>query len=62
MLYAQGGAAGFTPNQVREMSLFDFYWCCKGWRMANGAEEEKGAKAPSVEEFKAFMEREGGKV
>ena len=62
MLYAQGGQAGFTPQQVREMSFFDFYWSCKGWRMANVAEEEQAAKAPSIDEFKAFMEREGGKV
>jgi len=34
---------GFSPAQVREMSLWDFMACSDGWQLANGAKETPSA-------------------
>lgn len=60
-LYSIAGAVGFTPLQVREMSLWEFRFSVKGWRDFNCADEES-VSAPSVEEFRDFMKREGGTI
>lgn len=40
-LYQFGGAAGFTPRQVDEMSLWEFSHAARGYMSANSSEEEK---------------------
>lgn len=45
-----GGAAGFTPVQVKEMSLWEYLWATDGWRKSQGSGDDP-ASAPSEEEF-----------
>lgn len=57
--YGWGGTLGFTPRDIKEMSLWEFNMTIDGWRQANGAAEEEGASAPSDADFYAAVERYG---
>lgn len=46
----------FTPKQIREMSLWEFYHTVEGFKIANGS-GETGAEAPTEDEFEAALER-----
>lgn len=49
---------GFTPNQVYEMSLWEFKACWDGWNTANNANANK-PQPPSDEEFWDAVHGEG---
>jgi hypothetical protein len=51
-----GGASGFAPSTVKEMSLWEWLFACDGWKKANGSGEGDGASAPSEDEFFAALE------
>lgn len=60
--FKAGGAAGFTPKQVRGMSLWEFLMCVEGWKLANGAGEtgdNGGVRPPTEDEFEAFVDAFG---
>lgn len=48
---------GFTPQQVRAMTLAQFGACVQGWNRANGA--APGPDAPSIAEFEAAKRAHG---
>jgi len=45
---------GFTPQQIDDMSLWQFMATLEGWRVANGAEPR--IEPPSEDEFEAWLE------
>lgn len=49
MIYGNGAAVGYTPQDVRAMSLWQFQAAMTGYAKANGA-DDKG-DAPSDDEF-----------
>ena len=50
---------GFSPSQVREMSLWDFMACSDGWQLANGAKEAPGGGGELSDSQLADMGIEG---
>jgi hypothetical protein len=51
--FKAGGAAGYTPKEIREMSLWEFLMTIEGWKKANnvGEDADGSAKPPTEEEF-----------
>lgn len=49
--YAAGAAMGFTPDQVRAMSLYDFHAAYAGFRTFHGSEDDAGAALTTAEEL-----------
>jgi hypothetical protein len=47
-------AAGLSPRQVDELSLWEFTAAIAGWNKAQG--DEKGAQPLTVEEFDALAD------
>ena len=45
-----GGVMGFTPSQVREMTIQDFEIIAEGYRLANGG--KKAAETMSDDELR----------
>jgi hypothetical protein len=39
-IYGNGAAMGFSPQQVRAMSLFQYFSALDGWMAANSPEDE----------------------
>lgn len=55
-----GGATGFSPAQIKEMSIVEFLYAADGWRKSNGIDgDSDGPKPPSEEEFFAKLESLG---
>lgn len=54
-LYRAGAVMGFTPAQVREMSLYDFTCAYVGYRTANEIDDDKAplsdAEADNLADF-----------
>jgi len=50
---------GFTPNEVYEMSLWEFKACCDGWNIANGGTDPSKPTPPSDDEFWEAVQGEG---
>ncbi|MCV2877613.1 hypothetical protein OE699_02005 [Sedimentimonas flavescens] len=50
---------GFTPNQVQEMSLWEFMACSDGFSLANGGKESSGGGRELSESELADMGIEG---
>ncbi len=53
--YRLGGALSFTPNQIKEMSIWEFVFAVDGWKKSNGVEESSEPKPPSEDEFFAAI-------
>ncbi|MFK4622572.1 hypothetical protein [Bradyrhizobium diazoefficiens] len=54
MIYGNGAAMGFSPDQVDHMSFWQFRACIDGFNKANGAEEV--IPPPTDAEFDALLE------
>lgn len=50
-MIGNGAVMGFTPLQVREMSLWEYSAVCAGYSGAQGGKPK--TKAPSIEEHRA---------
>lgn len=48
MLYGVGAVMGFTPQQVNEMTLWEFEACASGYAEAHGGKSGKGAVDPDA--------------
>lgn len=46
---------GFTPQDVKKMSIWEFLFATDGWKKANGAGESDAVEAPSEDEFYAMV-------
>ena len=49
---------GYTPEEVNDMSLWEFKACCDGWNIANNPNSGK-PQAPSDKEFWDAVNGEG---
>jgi hypothetical protein len=54
VIYGNGAAMGFSPDQVDRMSFWQFRACIDGFNKANGAEE--AIPPPTDAEFEALLE------
>jgi hypothetical protein len=41
-IYGNGGAMGFTPQQVDQMSMWQFMAALEGWVKSNSTDEDEG--------------------
>jgi hypothetical protein len=51
-----GAAMGFTPDQVRAMSLYDFSACVTGYRRANGVDNDGALTVQDEERLAAAID------
>lgn len=54
MIYGNGAAMGFSPDQVDRMTFWQMGACIAGFNKANGGEEK--IPAPTDAEFDALLE------
>lgn len=47
---------GFTPRQMREMSLWEYSCCLDGWRQAHETEKEPDDEGMTPELFRKLMD------
>ena len=56
MIFGNGALIGFTPTDIKAMSIWEFAAAFAGWRKYHANPEEEGARAPTEEQFFAALE------
>ncbi|MCM2292297.1 hypothetical protein NAC44_08145 [Allorhizobium sp. BGMRC 0089] len=55
-IYGSGAAAGFTPQAVRAMSMFQYFSALDGWMAANVPEDENALTDKERDDLWAWLE------
>ncbi|MVA73592.1 hypothetical protein GOZ81_21345 [Agrobacterium vitis] len=57
-IYGNGAAIGFSPQQVRAMSLFQYFSALDGWMAANVPEDEGALSEKEKVDLWDWLEQE----
>ncbi|BCH59777.1 hypothetical protein [Agrobacterium vitis] len=56
-IYGNGAAMAFSPQEVRAMSMFQFFAAVDGWMKANVPEEENALSERERDDLWEFISR-----
>ncbi len=58
-IYGTGAVLGFTPRDIKEMSMWEFMAALEGYVKANSADDGKMSSAEVDDVWKWMQEKEG---